>query len=307
MKQQAQFFKEAGMTAIEPSLSGREKLGSRPGSRPNRAACFAAVRAALWIGLGAASAFSQQEARSPFPMTPPAQDGAVLNGRVLDAEGKPVMGVTIFTSRIDAQTDSPLTIGRERTGIDGHFSLSGLGPATYRLCIDPEGKQYLDPCEWSEEPVTVQLERNGLIQNLEVLVEDADIVTIEVEDQTDALGKFAHAEAASAPTGAGSKAPTAKAQGALILGLRTRTGNLSMARLWTADKQTKKLRYMVPAPKGEDLDFLLMPVGVDLRDSAARMLAERGSVTRVTDAQRREKNPSVADLTLTLERKVATP
>lgn len=182
-------------------------------------------------------------------MVPPAQDGAVLNGRVLDAEGKPVMGVTVFTSRIDAQTDAPLTVGRERTGIDGYFSFSGLAPATYRLCIDPEGKQYLDPCEWSEEPVTVQLERNGLIQNLEVLVEDAGIVTIEVEDQADVLGKFARAEAARIRTETGSATATPKAQGALILGLRTRTGNLSMARLAAVDKETKKLRYRIPAPE----------------------------------------------------------
>lgn len=302
MRQQAQVLKETGMNARQPGSSARKKCGSHPG----RFACFAA-RAALCIGLGAASGFSQQGAQSPFPMTPPAQDGAVLNGRVLDGEGKPVMGVTVFTSRIDASTDSPLTVGREQTGIDGYFSFSGLGPATYRLCIDPQGKPYLDPCEWSEAPVTVQLEPNGLIQGLEVAVEEAGIVTIEVEDQTDALGKFAAAEAARVRAETGGAAPAAKAQGSLILGLRTRTGNLSMARLATADKETRKLRYRIPAPRNEDLDFVLMPAGVDLRDAAARKLAARGSVARVTEAQRREKAPSAPGLTLTLERKETTP
>ncbi|MCC7339841.1 MAG: hypothetical protein IT170_02045, partial [Bryobacterales bacterium] len=84
-------------------------------------------------------------------------------------------------------------------------------------------------------------------------------------------------------------------------------GNLSRARLETVDGQTKKLRYRILAPEGEDLGVVLMPVGVDVKDQAARKLAERGGVMRVTDAQRKQKNPSAADLALTLERKVVTP
>lgn len=334
---------------LSPSHASKEILVSRTsairpmrqcrwGSRPLRA-CAAAL-------LFAVAVLGQQESKDPFPMLPPVQDGAVVHGRVIDATGNPVMGVAIFTSRIDAPTGSPLTIGRETTGIDGYFSLSGLAPATYRLCLDPQGKQYLDPCEWSEAPVTVQLERNGLIRGIDVPVEEADIVSIEVEDQADTLGKFAAAAAreaanaaqinaalgriatqgrtanqgrtgaqqsASAPNAtpeAGSRAaeaaaPTArKAEGALILGLRTRTGNLSMARLATADQQTKKLRYQIPAPRNEDLDVVLMPINLELRDKANTPLANRGSLTRLTKTQREEMPASSPVLELSVQKKV---
>ena len=265
----------------------------------------AAILLAAALLLVAALAAQQPGGDLQFPAPP--RDGAVIHGRAVDAAGEPIFGVEVVTSRIGAPPGVPLTIGRAVTRADGYFNLTGLRAGTYRLCVDAQGKRYLDPCEWSEAPVTVQLEENGVVHDLDLSLESAELVTVEVEDQTDALGKFAAAEAARVRVETGSVVAPRKAQGALIVGLRTRTGNLSRARLETVDGQTKKLRYRILAPEGEDLGVVLMPVGVDVKDQAARKLAERGALVRVTDAQRKQKNPSAADLALTLERKVVTP
>jgi hypothetical protein len=186
-----------------------------------------------------------------------------------------------------------------------------LNAGTYRLCVDPQGKQFLDPCEWSAEPLTVQLEENGIIHDIPLPLEAADLVTIEVEDQTDALGKLAAnlspdpgprttdpgASFAAAP------AESAKPAGNLLLGLRTRTGALSPARLATIDKQSRKLRYIVPAPKDADLDVLAMPINLELRDKANTPLASRGSVVRVTKEQKAQKTNDEPIVALTLSRK----
>mgnify|MGYP001092728542 CR=1 FL=1 len=265
-----------------------------------------------WLHVVAASAMlaaalPAQEPGGNLHFPPPPRDGAVIHGRVTDAAGEAVFGVEVVTNRMDAPPGVALTIGRAVTRPDGYFSLTGLNAGTYRLCADPQGKPYLDPCEWSESPVTVQLEENGVVHDLDLPLEAAEFLSIEVEDQTDALGKLAASEAARVRAETGRAVATAKAQGSLILGLRPRAGSLSVARLWTVDKQTKKLRYRIPAPRNEDLDVVLMPAGVDLRDAAARKLAARGSVARVSDAQRKQKAPAAPDLTLTLERKETTP
>lgn len=261
-----------------------------------------------WLHLVAASAIlaaamPAQEPSGALQFPPPPRDGAVIHGRAVDAAGEPVFGVEVVTSRIDALPGVPLTIGRAVTRMDGYFNLTGLNAGTYRLCVDPRGKEYLDPCEWSESPVTVQLEENGVVHDLDLSLESAELVTVEVEDQTDALGKLAAAEAARSRTETGSAAPTAKAQGALILGLRTRTGNLSMARLAAVDKQTKKLRYRISAPEGEDLAVVLMPVNLTLRDSNRLAVAERGGVMRISKEQMAGKNQGAPAIALTLARK----
>jgi hypothetical protein len=126
-----------------------------------------------------------------------------------------------------------------------------------------------------------------------------------VEDQTDALGKFAAAEAARtrAETGSTTPAESVKSAGALILGLRTRTGNLSMARLATVDAQTKKLRYTMVAPTSEDLDVVLMPVNLELADKAAKKLADRGSIVRISKEQVAQKAKEEPAIAVTLARK----
>jgi hypothetical protein len=289
---------------LRTTLRKRSALAPRSARRH----CIGTALALLCLVLPALG----QQSESPFPIVPPQRQGAVIQGRVLDAQGKPVFGVSVFTSRLDGPPSSPLTTARVQTGIDGYFTLDGLAPSTYRLCVDPQGKQFLDPCEWSTEPLTVQLEENGIIHDIPLPLEAADLVTIEVEDPTDALGKLAAtlspdpgprttdpgASFAAAP------AESLKPAGNLLLGLRTRTGALSPARLATTDKQSKKLRYIVPAPKATDLDLLAMPINLELRDKANTPLASRGSLTRLTKAQREQKPASSPVLELSIQKKV---
>lgn len=231
-----------------------------------------------------------------FSFRPPPRDGAVIHGIVINPAGNPVFGVDVISSRIDAPSPATsLTVARATSRLDGNFSLTGLNPGTYRLCVDPMGKEFLDPCEWSESPVTVQVEENGVVQNLEVFLEAAEMVTLEVDDQADTLGKLTDRSVGSETQ--------SKPEGILILGLRTRTGNLSRARIATANKQTKKLRYIVPAPKDEDLEVMLMPVGVDVKDQADRAMPERGALLRISKEAKAEKPSGEAVIAVTLARK----
>lgn len=258
-----------------------------------------------------AATLPAQEPSANLQFPPPPRDGALIHGRVIDAAGEPVFGVEVITSRMDAPPGVALTIGRAVSRSDGYFHLTGLNAGTYILCVDPQGKPFLDPCEWSPQPLTVQLEENGIIHDIDLPLEAADLVTIEVEDPTDALGKLAATSAESAPQtalagialNAAAPAESVKPAGNLLLGLRTRTGALSPARLAATDKQTKKLRYIVPAPKATDLDVLLMPINLELRDKANTPLANRGSVVRVTKEAKAQKPQEEPIISLKLAKK----
>jgi hypothetical protein len=245
-----------------------------------------------------AASLPAQEPSANLQFPPPPRDGALIHGRVIDAAGEPVFGVEVITSRMDAPPGVALTIGRAVSRSDGYFHLTGLNAGTYILCVDPQGKPFLDPCEWSPQPLTVQLEENGIIHDIDLPLEAADLVTIEVEDPTDALGKLAATSAESTPQSA-----LAGTAGNLLLGLRTRTGALSPARLAATDKQSKKLRYIVPAPKATDLDVLAMPINLELRDKANTPLANRGSVVRVTKEAKAQKPQEEPIISLKLAKK----
>lgn len=280
---------------IREARAASTRLGALR-SLAGRAAAIRRLGMPWLLMLLALPATGQQsgDGQNPSYELPP-RDGAVIHGRVVDAEGAPVFGLGVFTVRTGAPTDTtPLVIARSESRIDGYFNLTGLPPGTYQVCIEAYGKEYLNPCEWSEAPVTVQLEENGVVHDLDIPVESGETVLIEVEDPADSLGRL---------TDAAERA--AKPSGSLIVGVRTRTGNLSRARLQLRDREAKKLRYAVQAPAGEDLELLLMPVNVDLETKDRQRLNERGSTIQVTREERDEKPKDEPLLSLSVAGKVA--
>jgi hypothetical protein len=81
-----------------------------------------------------------------------AQAGS-LAGSVTDEGNSPIAGAFIIANR-DAL---PAASGRATSAAAGAFLVSGLPAGSYTVCVQVPGGGFLDTCEWSTTPLTVDV------------------------------------------------------------------------------------------------------------------------------------------------------
>lgn len=184
-----------------------------------------------------------------------------IRGRVLDEQGRPVYGAVVQTSRQPGlAAESALTVAQGESKGDGSFELTGLNPGIYRLCVQQMGSALLDPCEWSETPVTVQLSRGGVLEGVDVRVEFGEMLRIAIEDPQETL----KAE----------EAATKRKTSFLYVAIRSRAGNLRRARLLRTTAGGYELG--VAAPKDREAQLFVAGHNLTLKDGLGRRLRETG-------------------------------
>jgi hypothetical protein len=111
----------------------RGELGEK-GGRMKRLICMAALAGGVVFGQGG----KRIEA------------GGAMLGKVVYEDGKPVAGAVVSLYRKPASDILvvPGVVKGARTAADGTFSLTNVGPGTYRLCPQLPFSEYLNPCEW---------------------------------------------------------------------------------------------------------------------------------------------------------------
>lgn len=190
----------------------------------------------------------------------------VIRGRILDGEGRLVFGAIVQTSRqpgFGAETE--LTVARAESSADGNFELTGLNPGIYRLCVQQMGSALLDPCEWSDTPVTVQLNAGGLLQGIDVPVEFGVLLRIAIDDPQETL----KAE----------EADTKRKTSFVYVAIRSRAGNLRKAALLRTTTTGYELGTAVP--KDQDAQLFVAGNNLLLKDKDDRSLPESGEVITV--------------------------
>ena len=79
---------------------------------------------------------------------------ATVEGRVLDAQGRPVANEEVHVST-EVRPFELTTAGRARTGPDGTFTIASLGPGSYSVAIEPFAHE--PSPAWGQTVVVVQL------------------------------------------------------------------------------------------------------------------------------------------------------
>ena len=105
---------------------------------------------------------------------------ASIQGAVGDAKTlKPVSAAWVIASRAGV----PPFTRNTKSGGDGAFRISGLISGTYSICVQAEGDQYLDPCQWDGSPTTTTIVAAG--QNttgISVKLTAASVLNVQVQD-----------------------------------------------------------------------------------------------------------------------------
>jgi hypothetical protein len=68
------------------------------------------------------------------------------------------------------------------TGAGGSFRFDRLGEGRYAICVRVPGSQWLDPCEWTGQPVTASLSNARPSATLTIVLKKGAVFTISVDD-----------------------------------------------------------------------------------------------------------------------------
>ncbi len=164
--------------------------------------------------------------------------GLAIRGVVVDADGKPVAGVSLHASARDDSTDGDTSSGYAYTASDGSFSMVGLRAATYELTAD--GPMNAGP----KEPIVVATTAGRDLEGVRIVMLRGGVVEGVVVDPAGAPVAFARVQSGG---GGGTRFATTDAQG------KFRLTGLSPGGTWlmvTSDRGRQLL-----SPKSEtDLD-----------------------------------------------------
>ncbi len=76
-----------------------------------------------------------------------------------------------------------------KSGGDGAFQIQGLTAGNYSLCVQVEGDQYLNNCQWEGNPTPVALTSTQAVSGILLKITAASILTIQVQDPLKVLSQ----------------------------------------------------------------------------------------------------------------------
>lgn len=109
----------------------------------------------------------------------PQGTGQIL-GRIVAAKDKsPVDAVTVLVHRAAI---TPVASGRSITAADGTFTIPRLPAGTYGVCVIDKNLAFLNPCEWPDSKVWVDVADGQTSGPLDIPVQAASILQVRVND-----------------------------------------------------------------------------------------------------------------------------
>lgn len=122
-------------------------------------------------------------------LTPCAFAAGTLSGKVAaDVDGAPLAGAKVTVYRSNPAPGVTQTV---TTGADGSFSVSGLAPGRYGICVKPASGAYIDPCGWADLLKTVQVSDGATAAAGSIRLRAATVLRVRVNDAAQALAKKA--------------------------------------------------------------------------------------------------------------------
>ncbi len=189
-----------------------------------------------------------------------------IQGRVTDDSNQPVDGARVTAARLRASGSGPLSEGLPAvTGQGGNFTVSGLSPGDYRICVEMPGSNFLNPCTWDSappaigggagQPAAVGLGSGQRVTGVGIQLKKGIPVRVRLDDPG---GLLAPAEAAGR-------------EAHVLVGAWTAAGLFQPARLTAKDSVGRTLTVLIPY----DASVRVTVRGhkVQLQDEGGRALA----------------------------------
>jgi hypothetical protein len=106
-----------------------------------------------------------------------AQAPGVIIGVIKDDSGVAVSSVYVLAV-------NPTIGGKSYTGVtssNGAFSISGVAPGTYSICVQEPGGAHLDPCHWST-PTKINVAAGQTVSNASISAVKGTLLQVRVND-----------------------------------------------------------------------------------------------------------------------------
>jgi hypothetical protein len=103
--------------------------------------------------------------------------GVVLDGKKGVAKAR-VQAVLVVDPRRGAANPAVFT----QTDAAGTFQFTDLSQGSYRICVDVPDGDLLDPCDWSESPVTLDVKADQTVTGIQVKLERGVWVEVRIDD-----------------------------------------------------------------------------------------------------------------------------
>lgn len=120
--------------------------------------------------------------------------GGVIQGTVTDDSGTAVTGVFVTAvqqaDKGAEPTGPPATANAVSDG-SGNYELDNLPGGTYIMCAQLESAGVLNPCVWSDQPVTAKVSDGGTTNGVGITMQRGVIVSIRLSDTSKVLSKNA--------------------------------------------------------------------------------------------------------------------
>ncbi len=181
--------------------------------------------------------------------------GGSIAGTLVDETGAAVKSALVVASK----TGVPPATGNALSNANGAFFIAGLQQGAYSICVQDSSGTYLDPCDWSASPATVNLQTGQQAKGLRVTLKKGTPVFVKLNDQ----GKLLDL---STP---------AKLLPFLFLGVKTPKGLFSPAVLTSKDNSGRTYRATVPPDTA--LRLTIFSPQVSLTDDKGLPIAAKGA------------------------------
>ena len=112
---------------------------------------------------------------------------ASISGTLVDVKTlKPIPAAIVAASRVGVPPFKRST----RSGGDGAFIIRGLTAGNYQVCVQAQGDEYLDPCDWNGAAVGIVLAAGEASSSIKIPLSRASVLQVQIMDEQGAMGQL---------------------------------------------------------------------------------------------------------------------
>ena len=138
----------------------------------------------LFLLAGAYSLHAQSKPDLATAVATGQVQGKAVSTASLSVAALPVNGVTITAVRV---SPNPVVTVQTTSAKDGTFTIGTLPTGRYNICLTDKSGTYLDPCQWLDAGVTVDVVNGSITSGVNLRVPVASVLQVRVNNLSNAL------------------------------------------------------------------------------------------------------------------------
>jgi len=208
-----------------------------------------------------------------------AERGASIAGTVVGVDGKPVAGVRVMvTPAAVKEGEANPGVFLAVSGADGVYTIAVLAEGEYNVCASDEQRRFVNPCTWSG-PVAVKLEAGESRTGVQVRIEEAAEVVIEIRDAGQRLASVAHS---------------------IVVGI---SGPYMFVPATSGAREAAARAYKAYVPYEKDIEVSIVSETLALAEEGGRALKKGGDTVRLRVPRGQKQKTVVINVTGVVEGK----